>query len=70
MEEMKTLVKDNLSNSSLMKDLFYMFAEIDYPVRSGYVYGYLAVKQYLEKNNLSVRDILSADWQIIMGEVL
>ena len=70
MEEMKTLVKDNLSNSSLMKDLFYMFAEFDYPVRSGYVYGYLAVKQYLEKNNLSVRDILSADWQIIMGEVL
>ena len=47
-----------------------MFAEIDYPVRSGYVYGYLAVKQYLEKNNLSVRDILSADWQIIMGGVL
>lgn len=70
MDKMKKLVQDNLFNASLMKDLFYMFAEIDYPVRSGYVYGYLAVKQYLEKNKLSVKDILSADWQIIMGAIL
>ncbi len=70
MDEMKHLVQDNLSSASLMKDLFYMFADIDYPVRSGYVYGYLVVKQYLEKNKLSVKDILSADWQIILGAIL
>ena len=58
----------HLEDASLMKDLFYMFADIDYPVRSGYVYGYLAVKHYLERNHMQVRDILLTDWHEILRQ--
>lgn len=49
-----------------MSDLFYMYAEVDYPVRSGYVYGFYVVKQYLEENNLHVKDIIGIDWKTIL----
>lgn len=58
--------KEELDNNNLMLDLFYMFAKIDFPVRSGYVYGYLKVKAYLEKNKLKVKDILGINWQDIL----
>ncbi len=59
-------IKEELDNNNLMSDLFYMFAEIDFPVRSGYVYGYLKVKTYLEKNKLKVKDILGINWRDVL----
>ena len=49
-----------------MRDLFYMYADISFPVRSGYVYGYFVVKKYLEENGLHVKDILGIDWKEIL----
>ena len=53
----------------LMSDYFYMFADTNItgmPVRTGYVYGYLKVKEYLEANNLKVKDIIGINWQEII----
>ena len=36
------------------------------PVRAGYVYGYLKVKEYMRKNNLKIRDIVKEDWRKIL----
>lgn len=57
-----------LDTNELMSDFFYMYADISIPVRTGYVYGYLKVKEYLEKNNLRIKDILNKDWQDILYE--
>lgn len=64
------IIKNNLSDNSLMSLLFYMFAKIDIkdmPVRCGYVYGYFKVKEYLEHNNLYIKDIIGIDWKEILN---
>ena len=66
-QHMEALSAYDLNSSSELEDLFYMYADIDYPVRTGYVYGYYVVKNYLENNNLTVKDVLSAGWKTILG---
>ena len=59
----------HLETNELMSDFFYMFADTritKMPARAGYVYGYLKVKDYLEKNNLRIRDIINKDWKEIL----
>ena len=36
------------------------------PTRTGYVYGYYKVKEYLEKNNLKIKDIIGINWEEIL----
>ena len=58
-----------VDTNELMSDYFYMFADTKktgLPVRTGYVYGYLKVKEYLEKNNLKIKDIIDKDWKDIL----
>jgi len=60
----------HLETNELMSDFFYMFADTrktKMPARVGYVYGYLKVKDYLEKNNLRIRDIIQKDWKEILS---
>ncbi len=62
-------IKNNLNEKEYMYDFFYMFAKPKIngmPVRTGYTYGYLKVKEYLEKNNLKVKDIITIDWKEIL----
>ena len=59
----------HLETNELMSDFFYMFVDTrktKMPARVGYVYGYLKVKDYLEKNNLRIRDIINIDWKEIL----
>ncbi len=72
-------VKDNIDkveahmigkkdSNEMMYDYFYMFADTNktgLPPRTGYVYGYLKVKEYLEDNNLKIKDIITKDWEDI-----
>ena len=58
-----------VDTNELMSDYFYMFADTKktgLPARTGYVYGYLKVKEYLEKNNLKIKDIIDKDWKDIL----
>ncbi len=69
MTEVEEHMIGKLSTNELMSDYFYMFANITktgIPARTGYVYGYLKVKEYLENNNLKVKDILSMAWNEIL----
>ena len=62
-------MKDKIDTNELMYDYFYMFADTKktgLPTRTGYVYGYLKVKEYLEKNNLKIKDIITKDWNEIL----
>lgn len=62
-------MKGKLFTNELMKDFFYMFADTEktgMPVRVGYVYGYLKVRDYLEKYNLKIKDIINIDWEDIL----
>lgn len=62
-------MKNKRDTSELMYDYFYMYADINItgiPPRTGYVYGYLKVKQYLENNNLKIKDILEIDWRKVI----
>jgi len=73
-------VKDNIklideliigkeNDKELMYNFFYMFAKTiipDMPVRTGYIYGFLKVKEYLEKNNKDIKDIINIKWQEIL----
>ena len=58
-----------IDTNELMSDYFYMYADTQktgLPARTGYVYGYLKVKEYLEKNNLKIRDIIDKNWEDIL----
>lgn len=58
-----------LDTNELVSDYFYMFADTKktgLPARTGYVYGYLKVKEYLNKNNLKIKDIIDKDWKDIL----
>lgn len=52
----------------MMYDFFYMFAitKNKMPVRTGYVYGYLKVKEYIKNNNVHIKDIVKMDWKNIL----
>ena len=62
-------MKNKIESNELMYDYFYMFADTNktgLPPRTGYVYGYLKVKKYLENNNLKIKDIITKDWKEIL----
>ncbi len=62
-------MKGHLDSREMMYDYFYMFADTEktgLPPRTGYVYGYLIVKEYLEKKNLKIKDIINMDWEDIL----
>lgn len=65
-DELEALVRTNLETTELMESLFYMFARIDFPVRTGYVFGYLAVRRYLQDQGLETKDILGIDWRRVL----
>ena len=51
-DELEALVRTGLETTELMETLFYMFARLDFSVRMGYVFGYLAVRRYLQDQGL------------------
>ena len=62
-------MRGKIDTNELMSDYFYMFADTEktgLPARTGYVYGYLKVKDYLENNNLRIKDIIDKDWKDIL----
>ena len=68
-ETIDKIVENKLDKNNMMYDFFYMFAKTkipNMPVRTGYVYGYLKVKEYMRKNNLKIRDIVKEDWREIL----
>lgn len=65
-DELETLVRTSLETTELMETPFYMFARIDFPVRTGYVFGYLAVRRYLQEQGLRTKDILDIDWRRVL----
>ena len=67
-EDLRDMTKGHLEDASWIQNLFSMSAEIDFPVRTGYVYGYYAVRDYLLRKRLRVKDILGADWKEILKE--
>lgn len=69
MHKVEEHMKNKLQSNELMNDYFYMFADTkktSLPARTGYVYGYLKVKEYLENNNLKVKDIIAKGWKEIL----
>ena len=71
-EKVELYMKDKINSNELMRDYFYMFADTEkmgMPVRVGYVYGYLKVKDYLEKYDLKIKDILNKNWEDIMYDI-
>lgn len=68
-EKIEDLVKGKIDSNELMSDYFYMYADKNktgIPPRTGYVYGYLKVMEYLTKNNLKLKDILNVEWYKIL----
>ena len=58
-----------IDTNELMSDYFNRFADpkkTGLPTRIGYVYGYIKVKEYLDNNNLKIKDIIAKDWQEIL----
>ena len=69
LDKIETRMNGKINTNELMSDYFYMFADYEktgLPARTGYVYGYLKVKEYLEKNNLKIKDIIGKDWKDIL----
>lgn len=69
MELLDNFVKNELDKKDMMYDFFYMFAKTklpDMPVRTGYVYGYLKVKEYMKNNSLKIKDIVKINWKTIL----
>lgn len=68
-DKIEECMAGKINNPELMNDYFSMTADpsiIGMPIRTGYVYGYLKVKNYLEKNNLTIKDIIGIDWKKIL----
>jgi len=60
-----------INTPELMSHYFYMFADTNatnMPTRTGYVYGYLKVREYLENNGLKIKDILGIDWRKVIDD--
>ena len=69
LDKIELYMKGQMETNKLMSDFFYMFADTEktgIPARTGYVYGYLKVKEYLEKNGLKVKDIIKKEWKDIL----
>ena len=69
-DKAETHMSGKIDTNELMSDYFNMFADTEktgLPARTGYVYGYLRVKEYLEKNNLKIKDIIDKDWKDILN---
>ena len=69
-ETIDKVVETELDKNNMMYDFFYMFAKTripNMPVRTGYVYGYLKVKEYMRKNNLKIKDIVKLDWREVLN---
>ena len=69
-DKVETHMSGKIDINELMSDYFYMFADTEktgLPAKTGYVYGYLRVKEYLEKNNLKIKDIIDKDWKDILN---
>lgn len=69
LDKVESHMVGKLDTNELMSDYFYMFADTfktGLPARTGYVYGYLIVKEYLEKYNLKIKDIIDKDWKDIL----
>lgn len=59
-------IGDNIDTNKLMYDFFYMYSDFEKTKimpRSGYVYGYLKIKKYLEDNNKTIKDIITMNWK-------
>lgn len=67
-EILDEVVKTELDKNDMLYDFFYMFAitKNKIPVRTGYVYGYLKVKEYIKNNNVHIKDIVKMDWKNIL----
>lgn len=67
-EILDEVVKTELDKNDMLYDFFYMFAitKNKMPVRTGYVYGYLKVKEYIKNNNVHIKDIVKMDWKNIL----
>lgn len=62
-------IKNEKNKNSLMSCFFKMNAKTELenmPTRTGYVYGYFKVKEYLDKNNLKIKDIIGINWGKIL----
>ena len=69
-ETIDKFVEPELDKNNMMYDFFYMFAKTkipNMPVRTGYVYGYIKVKEYMRKNNLKIKDIIKSDWRVVLN---
>ena len=69
-DKVEAHMSGKLDTNKLMSDYFYMFADTEktgLPARTGYVYGYLKVKEYLENNNLKIKEIIDKDWKDILN---
>ena len=69
-ETIDKVVEPELDKNNMMYDFFYMFAKTkipNMPVRTGYVYGYIKVKEYMRKNNLKIKDIIKSDWRVVLN---
>lgn len=66
MGELERYIGGHLADRALMEPLFYMLADIAFPVRTGYVYGFYAVQEYLHAKGVKAKDMLTEDWQKIL----
>ena len=69
-ETIDKFVEPELDKNNMMYDFFYMFAKTkipNMPVRTGYVYGYIKVKEYMRKNNFKIKDIVKSDWREVLN---
>ena len=70
LEVIDKVVEPELNKNNMMYDFFYMFAKTkipDMPVRTGYVYGYIKVKEYMRKNDFKIKDIVKSDWREVLN---
>ena len=69
-EKIEKHMQNKKDTSELMSDYFSMSADeniIGMPTRTGYVYGYFKVREYLNKHNLRIQDIIDIDCKEILN---
>ena len=70
LEVIDKVVEPELNKNNMMYDFFYMFAKTkipNMPERTGYVYEYIKVKEYMRKNNFKIKDIVKSDWREVLN---
>lgn len=63
---LETRLEGHREDALRMRELFACDAVQDFPVRTGYVYGYDAVRRSLERKGLTARDALMLDWHELL----